>query len=100
MDSLAVVEFVKELEREFGVDVPDRDAAALTADATLGDIWRALRRQAGDPVREDAAPPASDPTWRRLARLAARLMDVPVDDVRWTDRPFRYPPGGARGADS
>jgi hypothetical protein len=100
MDSLDRVEFVMALEQDFGVDLPDADAEALGTDPTLGAIWRTLRRLQGAPVSEAATPPASDPTWRRLAQLAARILDVPVDDVRWTDRPFRDPPGSSHPADS
>jgi hypothetical protein len=100
MDSLDQVEFVMALERDFGVDLPEADAEALGAGPTLGAIWRMLRRLQGAPVSEVVTPPVSDPTWRQLARLAARVMGVPVDDVRWTDRPFTDPPGGSRTADS
>ena len=96
MDSLDRVEFVMELEREFGVDVSDGSAMAIAGDPTLGDIWRALRRLQGAPVPEGTAPPITDPTWRRLARLTG----APVDDVRWTDRPFSDPPGSSHVGDS
>ena len=96
MDSLDRVEFVMELEREFGVDVSDGDAA----NPTLGDIWHALRRLQGAQVAEGTPPPVADTTWRRLAQFAARRTGVPVDDVQWTDRPFGDSPGGSRPADS
>jgi hypothetical protein len=100
MDSLDSVEFVMQLEREFGVDLPDREAEALSPGMSLAAVWRLLRRQQGAPVGEDTVPPASDPTWRRLAGVVARITETPVDDVRWQDRLFGEPPDGPHEADS
>ncbi|AHG92920.1 hypothetical protein J421_5385 (plasmid) [Gemmatirosa kalamazoonensis] len=97
MDSLERVEFVMELEREFGLDLGDRDVEALGSAPMLADVWRTLRRLQGAPVGEDDMPLAADPTWRRLARVVARCMAMPLDDVRWTDRPFGDRPQGGAG---
>lgn len=85
MDSLDIVEFVMDIEKEFGTSIPDTVGSAFEPHASLADVWRAVVvAQTG---REPSGPPpAYDPTWVRLRRLAATHLDLPLDDVNATTR--------------
>jgi hypothetical protein len=80
MDSLDIVEFVMELETEFGIALPTSAGFAFAPQTRLADVWRAIVfAQSGS--EPSGLPSPSDPVWLRLRRLAALRFDMPLDDV-------------------
>jgi acyl carrier protein len=65
-DSLDYVEFSTEAEDDFGITIPDRDAAKLR---TVGEFLRyirdAIRQSEGKPVIPTSAPAARGDLWDR-----------------------------------
>ncbi len=82
-DSLDIVEFVMELEREFGTEFLSEsfDRIRPYTDITVGTIYSSL-------TRSSSIPTPRDPEWHRLAVIVARFLTIPVDDVTWDTRPF------------
>ena len=80
MDSLDIVEFLMDIESEFGVSLPSSAGSVFAPQSTLSDVWRALIGGQTGKV-PPPVPPVNDPTWLRLQRLAAERFGMPLDDV-------------------
>jgi hypothetical protein len=80
-DSLDLVEFMMDLEVQFGFNISDNDAERLGITTSVGDFYRVI-------TGKDGRPAPDDPTWSRLATMVAKLMETEVNDVTWETRPF------------
>jgi acyl carrier protein len=60
MDSLAVVEFVLEVEEQFGVQIPEDTARTLTVSAVTHYIARRTPVPEPGPYPRDSAPPTRE----------------------------------------
>ena len=76
---LDIVELVMDVEREFGLQIPNAEAKRFRTVGLLFDYVRANTTQVGPPERGD---PYAGPLWDRYLRVVSRSVGVPRADLR------------------
>jgi hypothetical protein len=82
---LEYVEFFMDVERAFGITIPDSEERTLRS---IGDVYRCIsRHQTG--VEPTGPPPAEDDRWRRLAEILQAVPGVRAEHIRWDTDLYR-----------
>ena len=76
---LDIVEMIMDVEAEFGVEVPDRDAGRLR---TVGDWYWYLRERLDLQGTHHGVDASTDPIWERLLGILQKTTGLPREHFR------------------
>jgi hypothetical protein len=73
--SLDMAGFVMQVEREFGIEIPEEDYGPL---GTVGALCEYIQKRST----------ISDPetVWKAVRRIASEEFQVPIDEIKWNSR--------------